>query len=143
MWGYFDNFFYSIIHSFCFCMPYDKWVFYFFLCRKLYCFSLQSGKLEHLMKVCMIPQMKTFVLYWFYRKPWHSWLGFLQVHEKDVIGIAHHPHRNLVATYAVDCMMKIWKAWLCSFILFWSCSFYGIYYPAMFQVLVKRMYLIL
>ncbi|CEF63791.2 WD40 repeat and WD40/YVTN repeat-like-containing domain and WD40-repeat-containing domain-containing protein [Strongyloides ratti] len=48
----------------------------------LYCFSMISGSLEH--TIC--------------------------VHEKSVMGVVHHPHQNLVATFSDETKLRIWKA---------------------------------
>ncbi|KYQ92071.1 WD40 repeat-containing protein [Tieghemostelium lacteum] len=34
----------------------------------------------------------------------------LKVHDNEVIGISQHPHKNILATYASDATLKIWKS---------------------------------
>lgn len=47
----------------------------------LYCFGTASGKLEH-----VVP-----------------------AHEKGAIGLTHHPHRNLIGTWAEEGPLICWK----------------------------------
>eukprot|EP00922_Rhytidocystis_sp_ex-Travisia-forbesii_P007963 GHVS01011753.1.p1 GENE.GHVS01011753.1~~GHVS01011753.1.p1 ORF type:complete len:550 (-),score=71.80 GHVS01011753.1:1462-3111(-) len=61
--------------------PQGDWIFGVAEDNTLYCFSNSSNKLEHVIKV----------------------------HTKDVLGVIHHPHHSVVATWGLDGCVKILK----------------------------------
>eukprot|EP01128_Nolandella_sp_AFSM9_P002806 TRINITY_DN131_c1_g1_i1.p1 TRINITY_DN131_c1_g1~~TRINITY_DN131_c1_g1_i1.p1 ORF type:complete len:552 (-),score=93.66 TRINITY_DN131_c1_g1_i1:90-1655(-) len=62
--------------------PQGKWIYGMAEDKKIYCFSVESGKLEYI----------------------------LTTQKGEVLGLAHHPHRNLLTTYDVDGNLAVWKA---------------------------------
>jgi len=66
----------------CCASPQGGWVHCVAEDSHLYSFDVKEGKLQHL----------------------------LRVHDKDVIGLCIHPHRNLIATWSDEGLLKVWRA---------------------------------
>lgn len=87
--------------------PRGDWLYAVAEDRTLYCFSIASAKLEQTLTVCV----------WMYWRPscLHGpqlltpWCAPLQLSDKDVIAIAHHPHQNIVVTTGEDGQVRLWK----------------------------------
>jgi WD40 repeat-containing protein SMU1 len=62
--------------------PKGEWVYCVGEDRILYCFRSEASKLEHT----------------------------IALSTADVVGVVHHPRRNLLATYATDGLLKVWVA---------------------------------
>jgi WD40 repeat-containing protein SMU1 len=65
----------------CTVSPKGEWIYGVAEDHEMYCFSMNTGQLEHVMKVS----------------------------DREVIGTDHHPHSNLICTYADDGKLLLWK----------------------------------
>lgn len=78
----------------------------------LYAFDTHSGKLERTINVSVASRLARALPHTVPHTVPHTSHPRslpLQIHEKAVIGLTHHPHQNLLATYSEDGLLKLWK----------------------------------
>ena len=64
------------------------------------CLSCRAGYLYVLAQDCVVYVFSTAT---------SKLLNVIKVHENDVLGIRHHPHRNILASYSKDRSLKVWR----------------------------------
>lgn len=60
--------------------------------------------------VCSDVSVNIFYLVWMHVRLNPSNSILIQVHDKGVIGLCHHPHRNLLTTFSEEGELRTWKA---------------------------------
>jgi WD40 repeat-containing protein SMU1 len=77
--------------------------------RTVYCFGLLTAKLEQSLAVCLAHRMACLYCLVSLDLTWMAHHQPQTGSERDLIGVTHHPHQNLVVTWGEDGLVRIFK----------------------------------